>query len=405
LTKGGAEVSAYTLFRGLRHIGVDAIFIGACETSNRHRLAFADEHEFAVYYDEERYDHLYHLAPRSVEKQLIEIAREQRIDIFNFHHFLNVGLNSMRAMRAIPGGRCFYTIHEFLAICHNHGQMVTRPGLLLCSEATPAACVVCFPELLRTQFAMRKQTVMDALTGFDGFFSPSQFLADRFAGWGLERDRIAVIENGLQGSAGTPHRARTDSVWTFGFFGQINPFKGVDVILDAAEKLSADSKAVGSMRIRIHGTLVGQPQAFVERFNSALKNFPFLSYAGAYDSNSVYQLMSDCDYILVPSTWWENSPVVIQEAYSVRTPVICSGIGGLAEKVHDGKSGLHFRRGDPSDLLRAMKQATDSKLAKTLREGIPPVTSAADMARSYARLFFEKRELRTSKATVQKRAR
>ena len=47
------------------------------------------------------------------------------------------------------------------------------------------------------------------------------------------------------------------------------------------------------------------------------------------------------NYVVVPSIWWENSPVVIQEAYAARRPVICSGIGGMAEKVIDGVTGLH----------------------------------------------------------------
>ena len=62
--------------------------------------------------------------------------------------------------------------------------------------------------------------------------------------------------------------------------------------------------------------------------------------------------MSACDYILVPSTWWENSPVVIQEAYAAGRPVICTGIGGMAEKVPNRRSGLHFRLDDGADLAR-----------------------------------------------------
>ena len=67
--------------------------------------------------------------------------------------------------------------------------------------------------------------------------------------------------------------------------------------------------------------------------------------------------------------------------------MICSGIGGLAEKVSNGVSGLHFKPGDPLDLLRALKTAADAKLADKLRLGIPAVTSALDMANSYLSLF------------------
>jgi len=234
---------------------------------------------------------------------------------------------------------------------------------------------------------MRKSTLLHAFGDFDGFIAPSQFLAQRYVDWGLAADRLTVIENGLQGATQETRKPKSDPTWTFGYFGQINPFKGVDVILDAAELLSAETTVANAIRIRIHGNFVEQAQSFHDRFDRARQILPFFSYAGPYNSSSVYRLMGECDYVIVPSKWWENSPVVIQEAYSVYAPVICSGIGGMAEKVQDGVSGLHFKLGDAADLLRTMKLAADAKMVERLRAGIPAVTSAGDMARNYFRFF------------------
>lgn len=404
ISKGGAEVAAYALFNGLSEIGVDAIFIGACEYGDRHRLALASEHEYAIYYDRERYDHFYHLAAPSVESQLLQILRDRRVTVVNFHHFMLIGLNSLRTVQAMTGVRCYYTIHEFLAICHNHGQMVTREAQLLCSQASNEACVSCFPEHLRTQFTLRKETMLEVLGGFEGFISPSHFLADRFIKWGLPLERMTVIENGLHKTSVPLARKRTDDTWTFGYFGQINPYKGVDILLDAADLIAADPEAA-TLRLRIHGNFVGQAQTFLDRFQKSLRDRPFLSYVGPYSSSSVYELMSECDYIVVPSMWWENSPVVIQEAYAVRVPVICTGIGGLSEKVREGVSGLHFVRKDASDLLRAMKTAADPKVADALRAGIPAVSSAADMGRSYLKFFSSDRRAAVLRPRIVDRAR
>ena len=60
--------------------------------------------------------------------------------------------------------------------------------------------------------------------------------------------------------------------------------------------------------------------------------------------------MRSVDAVVVPSIWWENSPLVIQEALASRRPIICSDIGGMAEKVRDGIDGFHFRAGDPRSL-------------------------------------------------------
>jgi glycosyltransferase involved in cell wall biosynthesis len=83
-------------------------------------------------------------------------------------------------------------------------------------------------------------------------------------------------------------------------------------------------------------------------------------YHGAYDNREVNRLMGRMDAIIVPSTWWENSPVVIQEAFTAGKPVICSNIGGMAEKVRDGVDGLHFAVNQPLSLARAIMELTNN---------------------------------------------
>jgi glycosyltransferase involved in cell wall biosynthesis len=79
--------------------------------------------------------------------------------------------------------------------------------------------------------------------------------------------------------------------------------------------------------------------------------------------------------------------VVIQEAFAAGRPVICTGIGGMAEKVPDRQAGLHFRRGDAADLARVMREAADDVLYAALVSQLPAVTDSAAMARSYLALF------------------
>ena len=97
--------------------------------------------------------------------------------------------------------------------------------------------------------------------------------------------------------------------------------------------------------------------------------------------------MAECDYLLIPSRWWENSPVVIQEAFAAGLPVICSGIGGMAEKVKDGVSGLHFRVNDPVDLARVILAGANSTLHEKLRTNLPSPFGAEEMARRYLSVY------------------
>jgi glycosyltransferase involved in cell wall biosynthesis len=395
LTKGGAEIAAYTLFTGLMRLGCDVTFIAACSEASRSGLSLASARERVVFTDPTAFDSFHHLAtPATVKSVLSVLPRHTRV--VNFHHFIHFGLGVLREVGANLGAVSVLTMHELLSICHHHGQMITRGANALCTQATPTACTQCFPEHTRQEFALRRRAFLEAYRCLDGFISPSRFMLERYVSWGLDRERLKVIENGL------PHRehvspGRQPGPYVFGFFGQINPFKGVDTILRAAEALSRTDAASDRIRIRIHGNFIGQSQSFIDRFMKLLEELPFLSFSGPYDNSQVGRLMADCDYVLVPSVWWENSPVVIQEAYAARRPVICTGIGGMAEKVVDEVSGLHFRRNDHTDLVSQMLRAADDATFQRLQAGIPRVMGSEGMALKYlhAYLQFRARKLST----------
>jgi glycosyltransferase involved in cell wall biosynthesis len=98
--------------------------------------------------------------------------------------------------------------------------------------------------------------------------------------------------------------------------------------------------------------------------------------------------MSTVDWTVVPSIWWENSPLVIQESFASSVPVICSDIGGMAEKVRDGIDGLHFRVNDPRDLARVIATVVTTKgLRDKLVGGIRPPPSVADTAKLHLSLY------------------
>ena len=98
--------------------------------------------------------------------------------------------------------------------------------------------------------------------------------------------------------------------------------------------------------------------------------------------------MSAADWVVVPSIWWENSPLVIQEAFMAGLPIVCSNIGGMAEKVTDRVNGLHFTVGDHFDLLDRIIELADSpELYARLVEGIPAISSDREMAAAMHQLY------------------
>ncbi len=147
----------------------------------------------------------------------------------------------------------------------------------------------------------------------------------------------------------------------------------MDVLLQAMQLLAERAPDV---HLVLHGAnLDVLPPADLEHLQGALEaRGPNVTFAGRYSPDDVPRLMSEIDWVVVPSRWWENSPLVIQEAFMHGRPVICSGIGGMAEKVEHNVNGLHFPVSQPNELAETIRTAAGTPgLWERLRDGIPQI--------------------------------
>ena len=382
LTKGGAEIAAHQLFRHLaERKDCDAYFLGCDRSAGGGRLGAVFSQPFSdrdyVYatgdFDWFKFANRDPRFPAHFEKLLLELMPE----VMHFHHFINFGVEVFHHVkRVLPRCGVVVTLHEYLGICHHLGQMITRPHRTLCHAASEARCNVCFPEFSKSDFFLRKKYILRFLDLVDEFISPSQFLADRYIAWGIPAQKLRVIENLIPATPPTdaPRPHLRQRPLRLGFFGQISALKGINVLLDAAKQLERSHS--GEVLFEIFGEYRNQPEEFqkdfVERLDSLSSNVRF---QGPYDEHRVDRLMQSVHAVIVPSIWWENSPLVIQEAYRNRRPVICSDIGGMAEKVRDGIDGFHFAVGSSGDLVMLIEEFLENhELLTELEPGIkkPP---------------------------------
>lgn len=283
-----------------------------------------------------------------------QTLKTTRPDVVHLHHYLFLGLELIREIRNFdPTIRIVLTLHEYWAICHNEGQMIKKDQTL-CHESSPAACAQCFTLRTSQDFMLRKLFIRSHFDLIDAFVSPSHFLKKRYVDWGLAENRVHVIENILadeQDIASTTiaglNQPPIDTL-QLAYFGQINWFKGLDLLLEAIELLPKQMQS--RIRLVINGSgLEQQPAELQKNIQSRLGEMKHIvTLRGAYTQAELPALMHATHWMIMPSRWWENSPVVILEAAKHGVPVICSNIGGMAEKVIDGKTGVHFqaRRAD-----------------------------------------------------------
>ncbi|MDW5316014.1 glycosyltransferase family 4 protein [Rhizobium sp. PL01] len=399
LSLGGAEIASHNLHRGLNAMpNVESVYLARIGNPVPRHAASAlmslrlAEDELLFHADD--YDHFFlsNGDTQALSRDLLRFARDLRPHVVHFHHVLGIGLEALYALReAFPHAAILVTFHEYLSICHNHGQMV-KPSGQLCETASPVACHGCFPDIPVSRFLKRELFARGMLSLADAFVSPSRFLADRYAAWGIEKDKLCVIENGIAVEAAVPARelhGLNPRRNRFAYFGQMTPFKGVDILIDAVSRIPNEIWGEDSCLMIFGGNLERQPVAFQERMRKLISDAgPRVRFYGAYQNADVPRLMRSVDWVVVPSVWWENSPIVIQEALLHRRPMICSDIGGMAEKVREGKDGLHFRAGSGQDLADRMVEAlSDSQTWDQLRISMRQPFDHLGCAREHVKLY------------------
>ena len=397
ITKGGGEIAAWRLFEALSERSPERTWFMGCARDGMGRLGSVitqpfSEREFL--YNCGNFD-WFKFANRdpAYPAALADVLRETRPDILHFHHYMNFGVETfLHIRRVLPDARIVLTLHEFQALCNHYGQMVTRATRSLCHQSVPRDCVRCYPEFSRADFFLRRAYVLRFFALVDMFVSPSHFLAERYVRWGIPEARMRVIENVTAPASADESRVPQDQPGALrvGFFGQISALKGIQVLFDAARIL--DEEDAGGIQFDIYGDYSGQPEEFqsdfLQRLGRAGHN---VHYHGPYENQAVDRLMRGVDVVLLPSIWWENSPVVIEEALRNRQPVICADIGGMAEKIRPGVDGLHFPVGDTVALVALLRGLARepgklASLRQTMRRPAAPEATVAKHLDLYAAL-------------------
>jgi glycosyltransferase involved in cell wall biosynthesis len=237
--------------------------------------------------------------------------------------------------------------------------MVKTGSYRPCEVASPAECHRCFPETPPSHFFARDRLLREFLKDADVIIASSAFSKGRHVAWGVPAERIDVVENlmppdyGPASANGGADRSTPNGRVRFGFFGVLNRFKGVTVLLDAIRHLPRE--IADRVDVVLFGAkLEEQPLDFQAQIKAAVASSRVTLF-GAYAHESVRALMQSVDWVVVPSIWWENSPLVIQEARAARRPVLASNMGAMREKVRSGVDGWHFLAGDPLDLARKIE--------------------------------------------------
>ncbi|MDD3626426.1 MAG: glycosyltransferase family 4 protein [bacterium] len=313
-----------------------------------------------------------------------KILDDLKPDIIHIQHLYNLSINfiSLAKKRGIP---IVMTIHDFWYMCWNN-LLLKSSGKLCTPKRKLKECLNCIKKdfisipmlpyfyynLIKRESLFRKN-----LQKPDLIISPSKFLREQYIKWGVAPDKIIYSPNGHElthykdvSKAGV----KKDTKLSFGFIGSILPQKGLDVLIKAFNSIPPENAS-----LEIWGCQKTLPK-YTAYLKSLIKN-PSISFKGRYENPEIGNILSRFNALVIPSIWYENAPLTINEAFIFGIPVIASNIGGMAEHIIDGKNGLLFNVNDPGALKKILMKIINREInLNDLTREFPKVKDIRDNA-------------------------
>ncbi len=244
---------------------------------------------------------------------------------------------------------------------------------------------------LKGKVERRTAKAMELFQRVDLFIAPSKFLREKFIEYGMDEERIVYSDYGIADLKYTVEAKAPQKPIRFTYIGTLVEHKGLHALIEAFNKLPPDSAILD-----VYGSL-DEFTGYVSRIQSMVGH-PGINLRGRAENEQISHILANADVLVIPSIWFENSPITIHEAFLARVPVITSNFGGMAGLVQDGHNGLLFEVGNSDDLYRCLKRVVENpSLLDSIRPSPDEVKSIADdcewMEEQYKRLMKQEAEI------------
>jgi glycosyltransferase involved in cell wall biosynthesis len=294
----------------------------------------------------------YTFRSKYVDLMMAEVFRKKLMeikpDIVHINHLSHLTTQIIKIVKEckIP---IVFTLHDFWMICIR-GQLI-QDDFSLCSGPSIENCMKCNMKYFTSELQANHE-IQRWLNSFskindkiDLFIAPSRFLRNVYIQNGIPEDKIVYMDYGFDKQIINGVMKQPNGKVRFGFLGRIIPVKGIAHLIEAFNKVD-HSKS----ELNIYGTMPSSSIYLKNRCENT-----GIHFRGGYHYKDISKILSNIDVLVVPSIWYENSPLVIHEAFLAKIPVITSNLGGMAELVSHELNGLLFEPGDINDLKSKME--------------------------------------------------
>lgn len=219
----------------------------------------------------------------------------------------------------------------------------------------------------------------------DRVLAPTRLMKQVLLRHGLRSDKVAHVPYGINLTYLSAIERKPSQALRLGFIGTLFEHKGAHVLIRAVRSLPERD----DLQVKIYGRLNEFP-AYVSELRALAAADARIQFCGTFPNHEIGKIFSELDALIVPSLWYENTPLVVYSAQAARVPVIASNTPGLAEVIAHDVNGLLFEPGNAQALANLLQRASDDReLLPRLAANAPPVKSVEEYAKELNGLYRE----------------
>lgn len=254
------------------------------------------------------------------------ILKKENPDVVHVNNFKGLSLSVFSAVKRLKFPLIF-TAHDYSLMCP--GTHLVNTSGMICSNPT---------KLCKFYVRIQKFIVNNKI---DVATAPSQFVIDKLKDAGfLKGVETIKLPLGIELNDESIKIKKSYAVIDILYVGGLTMSKGVHILINAFKELESEN-------IRLH--IVGKGVDGAE-FKKMAGSDQRIVIHGFVSDEELMRLYQKANITIVPSIWYDNSPMVIYESLMNRTPVIGSRIGGIPELIRSGYNGFLFEAGNTKEL-------------------------------------------------------
>ncbi|MFC2042079.1 glycosyltransferase family 4 protein [Chloroflexota bacterium] len=284
----------------------------------------------------------------SMVKIIGRIIPIKNFDIVHVAHPMRVGsVIKVAKNNNIP---IILTLTDFWLICPK-GIAITKNGELCYFSQNGTRCVrECYGNLWKDRLIKRSKEANEIFKDVDCVVTATNFLKKILKINNFASD-VKIVRFGTDYRKVIPNvrKYSEKSEITLGFLSTLTPHKGAHVLLDAFNIAKMDN-----LRLEVYGHHFGDI-AYYRKLGKAVTNEERVKFCGEYTYEEMTEIFNKIDVLVIPSIWWENSPLILLSALAHNVPVIVSNLGGMTEIIEEGTNGFTFEVGSAESLAKVLR--------------------------------------------------